>query len=83
MKTNKYYCFIVGLFGLTVLTSCQIFSKNIQTITLPPKAQQPVAALLSNTSTRCIGTYLIDGSATLIHTTFLRGKENLSQLKKE
>ncbi|MWN32972.1 hypothetical protein GQ596_11035, partial [Gilliamella sp. Pra-s60] len=39
---------------------CQVFSKNIQTITLPPKAQQPVAALLSNSSTRCIGTYLID-----------------------
>jgi hypothetical protein len=60
LKTNKYYCFIVGLFALTVSTSCQVFSKNIQTITLPPKAQQPVAALLSNTSTRCIGTYLID-----------------------
>ncbi|MWN32956.1 hypothetical protein GQ596_10930, partial [Gilliamella sp. Pra-s60] len=61
MKTNKYYGgFIVGLFALTALSSCQVFSKNIQTITLPPKAQQPVAALLSNSPTRCIGTYLID-----------------------
>ncbi|MWP48117.1 hypothetical protein GQ589_11855, partial [Gilliamella sp. Pas-s27] len=60
MKTNKYYCFIVGLFALTVLTRCQVFHKDIRMTKLSSTQQQQVNELLKNSATRCIGTYLID-----------------------
>jgi hypothetical protein len=60
-KFYKYYFgFIAGLFALTVLTSCQIFHKDIRMTKLSPAQQQQVNELLKNSATRCIGTYLID-----------------------
>ncbi|WP_392552866.1 T6SS immunity protein Tli4 family protein [Orbus wheelerorum] len=61
VKLNKRrYGIVASLLALTVLTSCQIFNKDIKMTTLPLKEQQQVTALLSNSLTRCIGTYLID-----------------------
>ena len=60
-KLNTYLGgLIAGVLALTVLSSCQEFNKDIRMITLPPKEQQQVTELLSNSSTRCIGTYLIE-----------------------
>ena len=51
---------MVGVLALTVLSSCQAFNKDIRRITLPSKKQQSVTSLISNSPTRCIGTYLIE-----------------------
>ena len=42
------------------LISCQAFNKDIQKMTLSANEQQQVDALLYNSPTRCIGTYLIE-----------------------
>ncbi|MBX4134238.1 hypothetical protein JMI89_11435 [Frischella sp. Ac48] len=42
------------------LISCQAFNKDIQKMTLSANEQQQVDALLYNSPTRCVGTYLID-----------------------
>lgn len=42
------------------LISCQAFNKNIKKLTLSANEQQQVDALLNNSPTRCVGTYLID-----------------------
>ncbi|MCT6866701.1 MAG: hypothetical protein M3Z63_01345, partial [Gilliamella apicola] len=58
---NTYYGgLMAGVLALTVLSSCKVFNKDIRMITLPPKEQQQVTELLSNSPTRCIGTYLIE-----------------------
>ncbi|OTQ71890.1 hypothetical protein B6D17_02180 [Gilliamella apis] len=60
-KLNKYHGgLMVGVLALTVLSSCQAFNKDIRRITLPSKEQQSVTSLISNSPTRCIGTYLIE-----------------------
>lgn len=45
---------------LSTLSSCQAFNKDINKMTLPLNAQQQVDALLKNSPTRCVGSYLID-----------------------
>ena len=61
VKFNTHHSSLMaGVLLLTILTSCQVFNKDIEMITLPPNEQQPVTTLLANSPTRCVGTYLID-----------------------
>lgn len=45
---------------LSTISSCQTFNKDIKKMTLPLDEQQHVDALLQNSHTRCVGSYLID-----------------------
>ncbi|WP_392560236.1 T6SS immunity protein Tli4 family protein [Orbus mooreae] len=57
---KKSYLFIAVIAAIILVFGYHYFYKDIAMIDLPKEQQQQVTALLSNSPTRCVGTYLID-----------------------
>lgn len=60
LKLNKKHFFLIVILFVITLFSYQFFSKDIHMATLSTEQQQQIDELLTDTATRCLGTYLID-----------------------
>ncbi|WP_392552865.1 T6SS immunity protein Tli4 family protein [Orbus wheelerorum] len=57
---KKYYALIAVVLAIILVSGYNYFHKDIRHMTLSKEQQEQVTALLQNSPTRCIGTYLID-----------------------